>query len=352
MIITPEGDLAGDIEISLSNSQLLEIYEDMVLSRILDGWLVRLQRMGLVGIHAPSEGQEAAMVGTAYALSADDWIFPLYRELPVFIARGVPVSSILDRALCSVDDCLKGRDFAVYGDIRYRIVPAAIPVGLNIAPAVGFALALKMKGEKQVVMNYFGDGATSKGEFHEALNMAGVFKVPVVFVCQNNQYAISTHVSRQTAAQTLAQKAVAYGFEGVRVDGNDVLACYTAAEKAVSKARGGGGPTLIEAFTYRLGPHTTADDPSRYRSREEETMWRARDPLKRFKNYLIRGGLWSEGDDRALYERLEKMVVEEVERVESKPKLHPSVILDDVYAVPPWYIDEEKQELLEDLKGM
>lgn len=333
------------MEIGLPDSQILKMYEDMVLARILDGLLVKLQRMGLIGIHAPSEGQEAAMVGSAYALTRDDWVFPLYRELPVYIARGVPVGSILDRALCNADDCLKGRDFAVYGDIRYRIVPAAIPVGLNIAPAVGFALALKMKDENLVVMNFFGDGATSKGEFHEALNMAGVFNAPIVFICQNNQYAISTHVSRQTAAPTIAVKAVAYGFEGVRVDGNDVLACYVVAERAVRKAREGGGPTLIEAFTYRLGPHTTADDPSRYRSKEEESMWRAQDPLKRFKTYLLGRGIWSEEEDRLLYERLGKIVYEDVEKARAKPALKPEVILEDVYASPPWYIEEERQEL-------
>jgi pyruvate dehydrogenase E1 component alpha subunit len=242
--------------------------------------------MGLVGIHTPSEGHEAAYVGTAYALEEGDWVFPLYRELPVYIALKVSLGELISRHLSNAEDRLKGHDFAVYGDIRYRIVPAPVPVSLHIAPAVGFALAFKKRGLKHIVINYFGDGATSKGEFHEALNFAGVFKAPVVFVCVNNQYAISTPFSRQTAAETIAQKAVAYGIEGVRVDGNDVVGCYMAALRAAQRARDGDGPTLIEALTYRLGPHTTADDPTRYRSPEEVEMWRRKDPIKRVKKNI------------------------------------------------------------------
>jgi pyruvate dehydrogenase E1 component alpha subunit len=340
--LSPDGEEVAEVKVSAS--LLLSMYRDMVLSRVLDGWLLRLQRMGLVGIHAPSEGHEAAYVGTAYALEEGDWVFPLYRELPVYIALKVSLGELISRHLCNAEDRLKGHDFAVYGDVRYRIVPAPVPVSLHIAPAVGFALAFKKRGLKHIVINYFGDGATSKGEFHEALNFAGVFKAPVVFVCVNNQYAISTPFSRQTAAETIAQKAVAYGIEGVRVDGNDVVACYMTALRAAQRARDGDGPTLIEALTYRLGPHTTADDPTRYRSPEEVEVWRGKDPIKRVKKYLIERGLWSEAEDKSLWEWCEATVRSEVERCLKIPPLKPTAIFENVYKDEPWHLAEEREE--------
>ncbi|GBC68334.1 3-methyl-2-oxobutanoate dehydrogenase subunit alpha [archaeon HR01] len=342
--LSPDGEELT--EFKLSHDLLLSMYRDMVMARVLDKWLFNLQRMGKIGIHAPSEGQEASYVGTAYSLAENDWVFPLYRELPVYIARRVPIDDIINRHLSNSRDPLKGHDFAIYGDRRYRIVPAAIPVSVHIAPAVGFALAIKILGEKDVVMSFFGDGATSKGDFHESLNFAGVFKAPVVFVCVNNQYAISMPVYRQTAAKTLADKAVAYGFPGVRVDGNDVIACYLVGRNAVERAREGHGPTLIEAVTYRLGPHTTADDPRRYRPVEEEQGWRMRDPIKRLKKHLIRRGVWSEKEDEDLWVGCENTVKEAIERCERNPPLPPSAIFDDVYASETWIQMEEREEFI------
>ncbi|MEM2225111.1 MAG: thiamine pyrophosphate-dependent dehydrogenase E1 component subunit alpha [Candidatus Caldarchaeum sp.] len=346
--ISPEGQEVTEIKIG--RSLLLSMYKDMVMARVLDALLMRLQRMGLVGLHAPSEGHEAAYVGTAYALKDEDWIFPLYRELPTYIARKVRLHEIINRFFQNSMDCLKGRDFSVYGDVKYRIVPAPIPVSLHIASAVGFALAFKMRREKHIVMNYFGDGATSKGDFHEALNFAGVFKAPIVFVCVNNQYAISMHVSRQTASETISDKAVAYGFEGVRVDGNDVVACYLASVNAVDKARKGLGPTLLETVTYRLGPHTTADDPSRYRERAEVERWRQKDPITRMKKFLVDRGFWSESDDRSLWSECEEIVKKTVDECRKVPPLHYTVIFEDVYASEPWHLAEERNQLLEELK--
>ncbi|MEM4281393.1 MAG: thiamine pyrophosphate-dependent dehydrogenase E1 component subunit alpha [Candidatus Caldarchaeum sp.] len=346
--ISPEGVEVSEIKIG--RSLLLSMYRDMVMARILDAWLMRLQRMGLVGLYAPSEGQEAAYVGTAYALEDEDWVFPLYRELPTYIARKVPIQEILNRHLQNSGDRLKGRDIAIYGDVRYNIVPAPVPVSLHTSSAVGFALAFRMKGERRVVMNYFGEGATSKGDLHEALNFAGVFKAPIVFVCVNNQYALSLPVTCQTAAPTIADKAVAYGFEGVRVDGNDVVACYLAAEKAVEKARKGLGPALLETVTYRLGPHTTADDPSRYRNEEEVEKWRAKDPIKRLKKFLIDHGMWSGSDDRSLWAEYEETVRKTADECVNVPKLPYTVIFEDVYASELWHLAEERNELLEDLK--
>ncbi|MEM0350122.1 MAG: pyruvate dehydrogenase (acetyl-transferring) E1 component subunit alpha [Candidatus Caldarchaeum sp.] len=339
-VLSPEGFAEEELEPGLLSS----MYRDMVVARVLDRWLMRLQRMGKIGIHAPSEGQEAAGVGTAYALGENDWIFPLYRELPVFVARRVPIAEIVNRNLANSADPLKGRDFAVYGDIGCRIVPAPIPVAVHIPAAVGFALSLKYKKLKEVVINYFGDGATSKGDFHEAFNFAGVFKAPIVFVCVNNQYAISVPVSRQTAVERLSVKALAYGFEGVSVDGNDVIACYLAARSAVEKARSGKGPTLIEAVTYRIGPHTTADDPSRYRTDEEVEMWRRKDPISRLRNHLIKRGLWSMDEDEKLWQTTEETIRKTIEECENIPPLPPESILKDVYASEPWHLAEEREE--------
>lgn len=344
-IISLDGSADEEHLPELSTSQMLKMYRDMVLARRLDSWLMRLQRMGRVAIHAPSEGQEAAMVGSAHALETEDWVFPSYREMPVYIARGVPISELLNRQFSNEEDPLHGHDMAVYGSRRYQIIPAPVPVGMQIPMAVGFAMAAKYRGEKAVAITYFGDGATSKGDFHEALNFAGVFKAPVVFFCQNNQYAISCPYSRQTATKTIAEKAVAYGFEGVWVDGNDILACYSATKRAIEKARRGEGPTLIEAFTYRLGPHTTADDPSRYREQAEVEKWREKDPIARFKRFLVRRGLWSEEDDAKLYEEIEEDIKREIEQAERKQPLRPDVIFADVYGSEPWHLAEERDEL-------
>ncbi|MEM1948703.1 MAG: pyruvate dehydrogenase (acetyl-transferring) E1 component subunit alpha [Candidatus Caldarchaeum sp.] len=347
-MISEDGTLSD--RLTIEPSVLKEIYRDMVMSRVLDAWLLKLQRMGKIGIHAPSEGQEAVGVGTAYALEKGDWIFPLYRELPVFVARKIPLREIVNRHMANSEDPLKGSDFAVYGNIRHRVVAAPVSVGLNISVAVGFALAFKHRGEKNVVVNYFGDGATSKGEFHEALNFAGVFKAPVVFICSNNHYAISTPFSRQTASKTIAEKARAYGFEGVRVDGNDVLACYHATREALGKARNGGGPTLIEAVTYRLGPHTTADDPSRYRDETEVRTWREKDPIRRLKKFLMSVGLLTEEMDQRLWESCQFEVQKTVEECEKVPPLNPTIILENVYKENPWHLVEEHNDLLEQLE--
>jgi len=343
-ILNQAGEVIVDVEPRIHENMLLGMYRIMLLSRILDEWLVRLQRAGKVVIHAPVKGQEATMVGTAYSLEKEDWIFPTYRDFPVYLVRGVPVESILNRWCANAHDILRGRDLAVFGDRRYRIVPAPVPVATHIPLSVGFAYAAKLRGERIVVMTYFGDGASSKGDFHEGLNFAGVFKTPNVFVCQNNQYAISTPITRQTAAESIAVKSKAYGIKGERVDGNDILAVYVKTSEAVKLARERHEPTLLEALTYRLGAHSTADDPSRYRSEDEVKKWEKLDPIPRFRSYLINRGLWSLGDDKQLREELESFVKEKVEALDTTPP-EPETILEDVYHITPWHIEEEKEEL-------
>jgi len=330
---------------------LLRMYRLMVLTRVLDRYLLRLQRMGKVALYAEAMGEEAAMVGSALALQPEDVVFPSYRELGVFLTRGVPVSEILDRHLNTVDDPLKGHEFAVFGDRRFNIVPAPTPVSTQIPMAVGYALAFKIRGERRLVVTYFGDGATSKGDFHEGVNFASVYKPPIVFICMNNQYAISTPVSRQTGAATIAQKAIAYGLSGFRVDGNDVIAMYLVSRSVFEEVRDGGDPVLIEAVTYRLGAHTTSDDPKRYRSVEEVQQWMKRDPIERMRTYLIAKGVIDEEGDKALWSEIESLVSAEVERSLAKPGLDPEVIFEDVYAEPTPQLREQIDEFRQQLRA-
>ena len=352
-ILDEEGNVVNDAFVEdLSDSILIDMYTYMIRARILDQWLLKLQRMGRVALHAPNKGQEAVSVGATLALKKEDWLFPSYRELGAYLVRGMTEEEILDRALANIDDPLKGSDFAIYGHRKYNMIPAPVPVANQIPHAVGAAIAAKILGDPIVTMAFFGDGASSRGDFHAGLNFAGVFKAPVVFVLQNNQWAISVPVKRQTASKTLAIKAIAYGIRGVRIDGNDILAVYFTAKAAVEAARSGDGPTLIEALTYRLGPHTTADDPSRYRSSEEVSKWEIREPLRRFKLYLLKTGVIDEGEDLELWKRQEERIEKAVVRALEKPPLPPEVILEDVYSKVPWNLKEQLIELRESLKVM
>ena len=269
----------------LSEAEIGRMYEAMVLARTFDGRAVALQREGRLGTYPSIAGQEATQVGSAFAISAADWIFPSFREMGVHLTLGYPIPQLL--LYWSGDE--RGQK----GVQRLNIFPFCVAVGSQIPQAVGAALAARYRRDPIAVIVYFGDGATSKGDFHEGLNMAGVFRLPVVFICQNNQWAISVPLKNQTASASLAQKAIAYGFEGVQVDGNDVFAVYRATREALDKARSGAGPTLIECLTYRMADHTTADDAGRYRSPQEVAAWRPKDPILRLERFLASGGLWS-----------------------------------------------------------
>ncbi len=259
----------------------------MLLGRRLDERMVRLQRQGRIGTFAPIKGQEAAQIGSVATLTPRDWMVPSFRETASMLWRGWPI----EKMLLFFAGCLEGGQPAP----TQRDLPITIPVATQLPHAVGLAYAAQYKDDDAVVMAYFGDGATSEGDFHEAANFAGVWHVPVVFVCQNNQWAISVPLKKQTNSRTLAQKALAYGFPGIQVDGNDLLAVYAAAREAVARARAGEGPTLIECVTYRLGVHTTADDPTKYRSEDEVKAWEKKDPLTRLVPYLERKGVATAG---------------------------------------------------------
>jgi pyruvate dehydrogenase E1 component alpha subunit len=323
-ILDSEGKLDAALEPALSPPDLKALYRAMLLARRLDERMVRLQRQGRIGTFAPTKGQEASQLGSAFTLRKTDWMVPSFRETAAMIWRGWPIEKLL---LFFSGHLEGGQPAADQHDL-----PITIPVATQLPHAVGLAYAAQYRGDDVVVMAYFGDGATSEGDFHEALNFAGVWHVPIVFVCQNNQWAISVPLKKQTHSRTIAQKALAYGLPGIQVDGNDVLAVYAAAREAVDRARAGDGPTLIECVTYRLGVHTTADDPTKYRSDEEVAMWAQKDPLTRFRAYLEQRDLL----DGGLEQRVDEEIAEAVRRFEAAPPADPLTMFDHVYAeLPP-----------------
>src|ERR671936_941870 len=288
-VLDAEGNLDSALDPGLPAAELKHLYRAMLLARRLDERMVRLQRQGRIGTFAPIKGQEAAQLGSVAVLNPTDWMVPSFRETAAMIHRGWPI----ERLLAFFAGYLEGGQ---PGPEQHDL-PITIPVATQLPHAVGLAYAAQYRGDDVVVMAYFGDGATSEGDFHEALNFAGVWHVPIVFVCQNNQWAISVPLKKQTHSRTIAEKALAYGFPGIQVDGNDVLAVYAAAREAMDRARNGDGPTLIECVTYRLGVHTTADDPTKYRSDDEVRAWEKKDPLTRLVPYLERKGVRTSGLD-------------------------------------------------------
>jgi pyruvate dehydrogenase E1 component alpha subunit len=315
------------------DEQLKKFYELMVLTRTFDSQAVNLQRQGRIGFCVPCEGEEAALVGSALALRPEDWLFPDYRSSGVMISRGMKLETILAQLMANSEDPSKGRSMpSHWGSRALNIVPPSSPLCTQLPHAVGVALGAKMRGEKICTIAYFGDGGTSSNDFHSSLNFAAVFKTPTVFFCRNNGYALSVPVTRQTASSSLAVKAAAYNIEGVRVDGNDVLAVYYATLAALEKARNGRGPTLIEAVTYRLGAHSTSDDPTRYRDSAEVELMRSKDPISRYQEYLKQRGLWDEQYEASVRQTMLSMVKASIANAEKVPQPGVRSIFDDVYA--------------------
>jgi 2-oxoisovalerate dehydrogenase E1 component len=306
-IIDPDGNVVGDVP-RLDDKELVELYRLMALSRALDRKAVALQRQGRIGTFPPLQGQEATQIGSAFALAPHDWVYPSYREHGVQIARGMPLDVIL-----SYWRGLPNEGWDVH---RFRMNMNTVPLATQLPHAVGHGYAARLAGEDLVTAVYVGDGATSESDFHSGMTFAGVWKTPTVFICSNNLWAISVPLHKQTAAPTLADKAIGYGMPGIRVDGMDVLAVYAAAGEAVERARVGEGPTFIEALTYRYGPHATADDPRLYRSAEDEEEWRQRDPLDRYTAFLRNRDLWSPDIDAEIEADIDRRITEAIERVE------------------------------------
>ncbi len=333
-ILDENGKSNSKLMPSISKNILTEMYKSLVLTRAFDDKALKLQRQGRLGTYAPMRGQEACQIGSAFALQKDDLVFPAFRENGVFMIRGVPAHMLFQ--YWAGDE----RGMRIPNGIN--ILPVSITVGAHLPHAAGAAMAFRHQGLKNAAVVYFGDGATSEGDFHEAMNFAGVFKAPCVFICENNQWAISVPVKEQTASATIAQKAIAYGFYGIQVDGNDVFAVYRATLEALERARRGDGPTLIECFTYRLTDHTTSDDAKKYRSEDEVREWESKDPLPRFENYLINEKILNPVIIQKIKIDAEQLIEREIKVAESMTPQPPTEMFDYIFASRTPELDEQR----------
>ena len=332
----------------IAPSVLLKIYRTLVQTRLFEARVIALHRQGRISIYATSEGEEAIAVAGAAALRDTDWLFPDYRSTGALFARGVSMRDYLSQLFGTRGDSCKGRQMPTHiASKSLRIASVSTPVGNAIPHAVGLALAAKLRKGPEAVLVLFGDGATSSDGFHAGMNLAGVHRLPVVFLCRNNQYAISLPLEMQTASKTIAVKAEAYGFAGMRIDGNDANAVYSTTERALSLARAGEGPTLIEAVAYRLGAHTTSDDARRYRADEQVAEWRRRDAIETLRRELESHGVWDSAKERKLREDLTRDIDSVVEAAASEGKPALETLFEDVYAQLPRHLREQRDELLQ-----
>lgn len=340
-ILSHDGNLDAELMPQLSDAALVKMMELMIRMRIFDEKAINLQRQGRIGTFGSLKGQEAAQTGLALALREEDWLIPSIREQGVMEARGIPMH--LYYGFC------KGDERASQFPEGIHCLPQSIPVCSQLVHAAGIGLALKKKGSQAVAIGFAGDGATSEGDFHEALNFAAVFGSQTLFYIQNNGWAISVHRSQQMRSETIAQKSHAYGMPGIQVDGNDVLAVYVAASQALEHIRAGKGPYLIEAHTYRMGSHTTADDAQRYRDPKELEYWEARDPIARMRNFLRKKGLWTDAQEEQIKAGVIAEAEQEVNKLEAKADPPPSDIFDYHYDQLTPILRQQRESLLHEL---
>jgi pyruvate dehydrogenase E1 component alpha subunit len=328
----PDGEVEG-----LGPEQLLALYRDLVLLRTYDERSVIYHRQGRIGTYAIFWNHEAMQAGSAFALRDGDWIFPAYRESAIGLLRGMPVSTVLS--------WWRGHPSGWWNPEEWGVASICVPIGTQVPHAVGFAWGSRLKGEERVALVYFGDGATSEGSFHEGATFAGVFKAPVILFCNNNQWAISTPVSAQTAAPTLADKAIGYGMPALRVDGGDVLAVYEATREAVDRARSGEGPTFIEAVTYRAAPHATADDPSIYIDEDRVEEVRENECVGRYERYLTRAGILTDSHADQIKQEALELMRKGIAEAEAEPPADVSLVFEHAYADPPASFAADLEEL-------
>ncbi len=344
-LLDPDGTEHPDADhpLDLRDEQLRELYRMMVVTRKVDREAINLQRQGQLGVYASCMGQEAAQVGSAYALEDDDWIFPSYRELGAALVREVDAAGLLH--------LYRGTWLSDHDPYAHNFGLMSIPIGTQALHATGFGMGARFDDNPIVAMTYFGDGGTSEGDPHEAMTFAGVQKAPVIFFVQNNQYAISVPLDKQTAAPTLAHKAIGYGMPGYRVDGNDVLATYAVTRRAVERARAGEGPAFIEALTYRMEAHTTSDDPTRYRTKEELDEAAKTDPIARMKNLLIARGLYDDDLEREIDEQAQAVATYVRDGIYDADHGDPMELFEHVYVDPTGHFDEQAAQLRAELEG-
>jgi pyruvate dehydrogenase E1 component alpha subunit len=340
-ILNEHGEVDSELEPVIEASKLKDMFFWMLYSRRADERFLKLQRQGRIGTFPQSSGHEAISLGAAVNLDLTDWHVPAYRELTAFLYRGWSLSTILFYWM--------GYEEGAQPPAGVNDLPISVPIASQLLHAVGLGMANNITGGDRVVVAYFGDGATSQGDCHEAMNFASVFQAPVIFMCLNNQFAISVPISKQMRNKTIAQRAISYGIPGLRVDGNDILAVYAASKEAVERARSGGGPSLIEAVTYRYTPHTSADDPTRYRCQADCDIWTAREPLIRFEKYLRAKGIISDQDKKVMEEdivnRINSAIAKAEEMCKVAPLSDPLAMFDYVYETLPSHLAEQRAEL-------
>ncbi|MFD2656212.1 MULTISPECIES: pyruvate dehydrogenase (acetyl-transferring) E1 component subunit alpha [Gracilibacillus] len=337
-ILNEEGKIVNeDAMPDLSDEELKEMMYRMVYTRILDQRSIALNRQGRLGFYAPTAGQEASQLGTQFALEKEDFILPGYRDVPQLIWHGLPLyqAFLFSRGHYHGNQMPEG----------VNALSPQIIIGAQYTQAAGVALGMKKRGKKSVAITYTGDGGTSQGDFYEGINFAGAYQAPAIFVVQNNHFAISVPVEKQTAADTLAQKAVAAGIEGIQVDGMDVLAVYAATKDARDRAVNGEGPTLIETLTYRYGPHTMAgDDPTRYRTEDMDNEWEKKDPIVRFRKFLEEKGLWSEEEENEVIEKAKEEIKAAIKKTDEQPKQKVTDLIGNMYEELPAHLQEQMEE--------
>lgn len=337
----------GEASETVPEGVALSAYRYMKLMRLLDARMILLQRQGRVGFYGACTGQEATPIGSALAIEARDWVFQALRESSMMLVRGLPLSTYLAQIFGNSGDVLKGRMQPSHMAARQvNQVSWSSCIASQLPHAVGAAWAAKLRGDDVVSLGFIGDGGTSEPDFHHSLGFAAHAKAPCVIICQNNQFAISVRPWHQTASKTYAVKGRAYGVRSVRIDGNDVLAVYLAVKRAADAARAGEGPTFIEAVTYRVGAHSTSDDPSRYRAQEEVDAWLARDPVQTVRRHLVKTGQIDDAADKAMEDELNAQIAEAIKIAEAYPPPPRESIFDDVYATVPRHLAEQREELM------
>ena len=334
-----------EVDPGLTDDEAIKLYEQMLLIRNLDTRCLRLQRQGRIAFYGTSTGQEAATVGSSWCIEADDWLFPALREGGAALLRGMPVSRYIAQLMGNSHDEQKGHQQPMHFSYRAgNHVSLSSPIATQVPQAVGAARAAQIRGDGKVILAYMGDGATSEHDFHTAMTFAGVWRCPVVLICQNNHWAISVPVSQQTASPSIAVKARGYGIPGVRVDGNDLLAVVKATGDAVERARDGKGPTFLELVTYRRQGHSSSDDPSVYRDAEEVEPWLQKDPIDRMRRYLVQRGIWDGAKEAATLEKQNELISKEIQQAEKAAPPPLESIIADVYGTQLDSLEEQLDE--------
>lgn len=346
-VIRDDGSMSDEHKAKIPDALLARMYREMRRLRALDERMLVIQRQGRIGFYGEVKGQEATPIATGLALDAEDWIFPALREGAAMLVRGFPLDTYVAQCFGNSCDVNKGRQMpSHYSGKSVHQVSWSSCIGPQVPQAVGAAWAMKLRKANTIAVGFLGDGATSQADFHNAMNFAAVFKTPCVIICQNNHWAISVPSKMQSASPTFASKAIAYGMPGVRVDGNDVCAVYVALSEAAARARNGEGPTFIECVTYRMGAHSSSDDPTRYRSNEEVDAWRKKDPLDKLRKAVVARGLIDDARDEALFNEVDNEVKAAIVKVESAANPPRESVFEDVYGELPWHLREQREELL------